>query len=1310
MVVHSARFRALLGALVVFAPLTLALSKNDLYPYATGSNTLTIDPSGQLVSSEAILKTPIVFYDKVYNAIFVNGNGVLSFGRSMSRFFNIAFPLDDPVIAPLYTHVDTRASGTIYWSETNAPEILARAGGTVRSSFKNAFQFQPTHVFLVTWIDVGYYNQKNDKINTYQAAISSNGTHSYVELLYPQDGIQWIQGESHPNGLPDAKAQVGFMSEGTIYALPGSGTDQIQNIDKLSNINRPGHWIFQVGPIPEGENVNIPDNVESSSNQPNTCRTGATTCHSKASCVDYEAGFCCQCREGHFGNGKYCQPTDVPLRVIGRMSGSINGESFEEKDLQCYVQTKDGRTYTAISRVPEVVGPSFQLLINLGSVIGWLFAKPIGETKNGFQLTGGVFNHTAELRFASTGEEITIRSIYMGQDVFGQLKVDVDVKGSIPRLADGDRIEFTDFDELLTRVQQGTIRSNSEKSYKLIGSSSEYKYSQDQIFSFSECPYAPTPEQDTTRLKFSRGVITYEGREGIIRYAMNSKIAPLEEEDPCIQGKSTCGEHSSCVVDGDEFKCVCNPGYQYIYKDENTAICVDINECTAGNHVCSPDALCVNNEGSHTCHCKPGYQGDGRVCDKSPTCDETRCLDNEQCKMISGLPVCTCLPGYESVDQICTPISQSTSCNVENNCSPFGLCSYDGNRQIHVCTCQPGYTGNGYDCYPDSEDPEKPQPQCMLGVCLCPIGWSYRDEECIKQADNTGSTSSDISCNVVNRCHPYASCVYDTINSEYACQCNSDYDGDGIECTKREISCQDVDICDPNASCRNDDTFARCVCNPGFKGDGSECKPIDDCDDHTDCGSNERCQYNPAISRYECSCVPGYSKVDSQCVLSDCSTNPSLCHVNAQCATSNEGGFKCVCVSGYRGDGINQCLEEHIGCNVVNNCGRNSVCGFNQTSSKYTCVCQPGFYGDGFTCLPQSSCKRDPGICSQFSTCVSAGNNQFTCACNDGYTGDGTNCRPTPSHEANFLLVNQGMAIHRIPFFPSRDRPGSPIVVEYEQMTIAIDIDCTRGKAYTSDVNGNRIVSLNYNGTKLESFITGVASPEGIAIDWVSRNLFWADSGKSTVEVVNLETKKRKVLIKTGLVNPRGIAVHPYRGKIFWSDWNRQAPKLEWANEDGTGRQIFIQGENVKVPNALAIDWGTDELCWADAGTFTISCAQIDTRYVHVVAESLVYPFGVAISQNHYYWTDWKTHKIEVSLKNAGQRREPLNIPAGGSGKLYGIVAVPEACPRVSNVCQYENGRCSTEQLCLPDGQGGRSCVCADNAVGPCTDSRYHQS
>lgn len=78
----------------------------------------------------------------------------------------------------------------------------------------------------------------------------------------------------------------------------------------------------------------------------------------------------------------------MPLRVIGRISGTLNGIEFPSRDLQCYVQTKDGRTYTALSRVPEEIGASFQLLGNLGGVIGWLFAKPVSDTENGYELTG----------------------------------------------------------------------------------------------------------------------------------------------------------------------------------------------------------------------------------------------------------------------------------------------------------------------------------------------------------------------------------------------------------------------------------------------------------------------------------------------------------------------------------------------------------------------------------------------------------------------------------------------------------------------------------------------------------------------------------------------------------------------------------------------------------------------------------------------------------------------------------------------------------------------------------------------------------
>lgn len=74
------------------------------------------------------------------------------------------------------------------------------------------------------------------------------------------------------------------------------------------------------------------------------------------------------------------------------------------------------------------------------------------------------------------------------------------------------------------------------------------------------------------------------------------------------------------------------------------------------------------------------------------------------------------------------------------------------------------------------------------------------------------------------------------------------------------------------------------------------------------------------------------------------------------------------------------------------------------------------------------------------------------------------------------------------------------------------------------------ILPIKDNDTEFMPSI-GIKSPEGIAIDWSARNIFWTDSKKLTIEVANLETKVRKVLFAIDKIsNPRGIAVHPLRG------------------------------------------------------------------------------------------------------------------------------------------------------------------------------------
>ena len=44
----------------------------------------------------------------------------------------------------------------------------------------------------------------------------------------------------------------------------------------------------------------------------------------------------------------------------------------------------------------------------MGTVLGWLFAFPQNGGNNGFSVTGGVLNYTAEVYYPDTGEKASL--------------------------------------------------------------------------------------------------------------------------------------------------------------------------------------------------------------------------------------------------------------------------------------------------------------------------------------------------------------------------------------------------------------------------------------------------------------------------------------------------------------------------------------------------------------------------------------------------------------------------------------------------------------------------------------------------------------------------------------------------------------------------------------------------------------------------------------------------------------------------------------------------------------------------------------
>ena len=63
------------------------------------------------------------------------------------------------------------------------------------------------------------------------------------------------------------------------------------------------------------------------------------------------------------------------------------------------------------------------------------------------------------------------------------------------------------------------------------------------------------------------------------------------------------------------------------------------------------------------------------------------------------------------------------------------------------------------------------------------------------------------------------------------------------------------------------------------------------------------------------------------------------------------------------------------------------------------------------------------------------------------------------------------------------------------------------------------------NQAPVEVINVNLIMPESIAIDWISRNIYWVDSGTRRIEVATLNGTSRRVLFSVNVVLPTSIAV-----------------------------------------------------------------------------------------------------------------------------------------------------------------------------------------
>lgn len=63
-----------------------------------------------------------------------------------------------------------------------------------------------------------------------------------------------------------------------------------------------------------------------------------------------------------------------------------------------------------------------------------------------------------------------------------------------------------------------------------------------------------------------------------------------------------------------------------------------------------------------------------------------------------------------------------------------------------------------------------------------------------------------------------------------------------------------------------------------------------------------------------------------------------------------------------------------------------------------------------------------------------------------------------------------------------------------------------------------------------DQVVSRVHTPDGIAIDWVGKKMYWTDGGYNMIEVAELDGTNRLTLFSSGLDEPRAIVVDPLYG------------------------------------------------------------------------------------------------------------------------------------------------------------------------------------